>query len=412
MARIWKKWTPAVGAVAAVATAAFAGPALGPVIANAAVDLPDKTPAQVLELAGGHDVDALSGTIEQTSDMGLPDLSLTGPNGGQGPTSDSGSPDGSSEMSPESAALEMLTESHTVRVFLDGPEHARIQVQDRFAERNLIRNGNDVWYYDSEENTATHAVIPSSHKHADMQDDRGSLEGQQAPDEQSHPIPGDAPTPGQLAEKFLGKVDSSTEVTVGADKIVAGRAAYDLLLTPRTSETLVGSISIAVDGETGLPLAVSVTARGETSPAFSVAFSDISLEAPDAELFEFTPPANATVKEVQDKHHSADKHEMLNDRGERHDGSGQTAKPEMGSQDWDDQAKPTVIGSDWSAVLELPGRGDLESMDREMIDQLSTPVDGGRLLQTKLVNVLLTDDGRVLVGAVPAERLQSVAAGQ
>nr|WP_253905300.1 DUF2092 domain-containing protein [Arthrobacter sp. H14] len=380
---------------------------MGPVIANASADLPDKTPAQVLELVGGHDVDALSGTIEQTSDLGLPDLSLTGPNGGQGPASDtSGSPDGSSGMSPESAALEMLTESHTVRVFLDGPEHARIQVLDQFAERNLIRNGDDVWYYDSEENTATHAVIPAGHKHADMPDDQDALEGQQAPDEQSHPMPSDVPAPGQLAGKFLDKVDSSTAVTVGADKMVAGRAAYDLILTPRTSETLVGSISIAVDGETGLPLAVSVTARGEASPAFSVSFSEISFETPDADLFAFTPPADATVKELRDKHQWPDKHDMLND------GNGQTAKPEMGGQDWADQAKPTVTGSGWSAVLELPGRGDLEGMEREMIDQLSTPVDGGRLLQTKLVNVLMTDDGRTLVGAVPAERLQSVAAGQ
>ena len=36
-------------------------------------------------------------------------------------------------------------------------------------------------------------------------------------------------------------------------------------------------------------------------------------------------------------------------------------------------------------------------------------VPGGRLLSTSLVNVLLTDDGRIFVGMVPADRLQAAA---
>ncbi len=53
--------------------------------ANAAVDLPDLTPEELLEFAAASDVDALSGTIEQTSELGLPDLSgLTGAMGGAG----------------------------------------------------------------------------------------------------------------------------------------------------------------------------------------------------------------------------------------------------------------------------------------------------------------------------------------
>ena len=44
--------------------------------------------------------------------------------------------------------------------------------------------------------------------------------------------------------------------------------------------------------------------------------------------------------------------------------------------------------------------------------QLSTAVDGGQLLSTALVNVLITDDGRILAGSVTVERLQAVASGQ
>jgi len=44
--------------------------------------------------------------------------------------------------------------------------------------------------------------------------------------------------------------------------------------------------------------------------------------------------------------------------------------------------------------------------------QVTSAVDGGRLLSTALVNVLLTDDGRLFAGSVPLERLQTAAAGQ
>ena len=71
-------WTAAVG-VPVLAGAAI----LVPMAASGAVDLPDKTPAELIEFAAASDVDALSGTIEQTSELGLPDLgALTGAMGG------------------------------------------------------------------------------------------------------------------------------------------------------------------------------------------------------------------------------------------------------------------------------------------------------------------------------------------
>ena len=66
---------PAIGVPVAVALAVIV-----PMQANAAVDLPDKTVEQLLQFARSSDVSALSGTIEQRSELGLPDLSgLTAP---------------------------------------------------------------------------------------------------------------------------------------------------------------------------------------------------------------------------------------------------------------------------------------------------------------------------------------------
>ncbi|WP_026552670.1 outer membrane lipoprotein carrier protein LolA [Arthrobacter sp. H20] len=370
MNRTWRNWVPAVAVTAVVG----AGALVVPLTANAAVDLPDLSAAEVLELAAGHSVDTLSGTVEQTSDLGLPDLSLIGGAGGGGVgagPAPGGEPDGAA--SPESAALELLTTPHTARVFLSGPSQARIQVMDQMAERNIILNGGDLWFYDSEDNSVVHATL---------QDHEAALTD----------LP-DIPTPDQLATLFLEKVDPSTELTVGPDRSVAGRAAYQLIMTPRADETLVGAITIDVDADTGFPLAVSVAATGGSTPAFSAAYTDISFDAPLAETFDFTPPAGATVTETPER-------------------AGHS-KPDSNSLDEysQDNAEPTVTGSGWESVVEFPA-GAFPTDNPEMtgmLDQLSTPVNGGQLLQTRLVNILLADDGRVLVGSVPADRLQAAA---
>jgi outer membrane lipoprotein-sorting protein len=368
MTRKWQRWVPAVAAPAVVAVAVVGG-----VFAtSASADLPEKTPQQVLELAAGADVQSFSGTVEQSSDLGLPDLSSVP--GGAASSGGSGSGGAADADASATAALELLTGSHEARVYVDGPTQVRVQILDQLAERDAIRSGDDLWLYDSSDDTAVHSTIPAAAP---------------ADGDVSAPVPTEISTPGDLAQKFLDAVDPTTDVTLGADTEIAGRAAYDLILTPRSSDTLVGSVSIGVDSETGLPLSVEVLARGASDPAFSVAFSSLSLDTPSADLFDFTPPEGTTVTEKP----------FPSRDGTESDGAG--THPE-----------PVVTGEGWDSVVELPLNGssvaDLTSSP--LFSQLTTPVDGGSLLQTTLVTVLLTDDGRVFAGAVPAEQLQAAAA--
>jgi outer membrane lipoprotein-sorting protein len=374
MARNQKRWAIAIAAPAVVAVV-VAG---GVLATSASADLPEKTPEQVLELAAQADVQTFSGTVEQSSDLGLPDLSGfggagAGAGGGSGSggsgNSDVGGTAADQGLSPESA-LELLTGSHEARVYADGTDKLRVQVLDQLAERDVVKNGDDVWLYDSSDDSAVHTTLPT-----------------QSDDTSGEATPGTVPTPAEIAQRFLAAVDPSTDVSLGADTSVAGRDAYDLVLTPRTDATLVGSVSIAVDSETGMPLQVEVLARGESSPAFEVGFTELSLDTPSAELFDFTAPEGTTVTE-----------KALPTKGDMPDWS--AAHPE-----------PVVTGEGWGSVVELPiGTDTAELTSSPMFSQLTTKVDGGSLLQTTLVSVLLTDDGRVFAGAVPAETLQSAAA--
>ena len=357
MTRTWQRWLPA-GLVPAIIAA---GALVGSAQAGAVVNLPDTTPEQVLAMVGQNPVQALSGTLEQTAQLGLPQL----PTGGPSASSDAAS------------VLDLLTGSHTARVYQDGPTSFRGQVMDQLAERDVVRHGTDVWVYSSQDNTATHVTLPT--------DDTGT----------DPAVQGDVPTPAQLAHQFLTTIDPSTQVTVGRDTTVAGRTAYDLVLMPRGADTLVGSVSIAVDSETGLPLRVEVQARGQHKPAFQLAFTALTLRTPAADRFQFVPPPGATVREQALP--------VRPPKQARPAPSGLPSRPPV--------AQPTVSGTGWDAVLEVPVAASPPQLSSSPLrTEVTRAVRGGRLLHTALVNMLLTDDGRVFAGSVPVERLQAAAA--
>ena len=343
------RWLPA-----AIAPVVVAGVVTVPLVAAAAPpDLPSKTPQQVLELAAKADsVAGFSGTVRQTSDLGLPSI----PSTGAGSDTDTAS------------ALDLLTGTHTARVEVVGDTRSRIAVLDSSAERDVVRNGRSVWLWSSKANSATHVVVSGTKTEAP---DTGAL-----------------PTPAEAAKELLAKVDGTSTVSVDTAQRVAGRDAYTLVVTPRTTATTIGSVRVAVDAATGLPLDVEVLARGASSPAFETGFTSIDLTVPAASRFDFTPPSDAkvTTKTVTPRTPS-----------------------ERGSLD---AAKhPTVSGSGWAAVVTVPKAAvpaDLAA--NATVRRLTTAAaDGGRVLHSSLVNVLLTSDGRVLAGAVPVARLVSAA---
>jgi outer membrane lipoprotein-sorting protein len=394
------RWIPAIAAPIAIGI----GVVLVPMQANAAVDLPDLTPEELLELAASSEVDALSGTIEQKSELGLPDLSgLTGAMGG-------GTPGGSGDDGPRGGdaasatdlddLVSLVTGTHTARVFLDG-SNARLQVLDPLAERNVYLSDGGAWIYDSRAGAATHVTVDEAALDALEADAEARAEDARAQLEAELGAP--LPTPDEVLDQALARLDETTEVSVGTDARVAGREVYELVLEPRDADTLVGEIRVAIDGDTGVALAASVTARDAAEPAFSVAFTDVSFEPPEASVFDFTPPEGTEVTEHELPVPTAAELEQWK------------AEAEAGAQrDGERMPHPIVHDEGWSAVVELPaGEAAAEGLGAEasaMLDTLTERVDGGRILQTSLVTVLLTDDGRVLAGAVPADHLLDVAA--
>lgn len=358
--RRWRWVAPGLVAAGIAATAVVTTTAT----ASDHPDLPTRTAGELLAAVQSAKVDGLSGTVVQTSRLGLPEL----------PTG-SGS---DAALSLESFA----TGSRTVRLWLSGEDKQRVALLGDLAESNIVRNGREVWTYSSSNRAVTHLVLPAK--------DKGST--------QRHGGTGAEVTPQDAAQRALAAIDPTTAVTVDRTARVAGRPAYQLVLTPRDSaRTLVGSVSVALDSETSLPLRVQVMARGGTAPAFEVGFTKLSLRTPSDDLFRFRAPAGTTVTERR-----------LSARDEAPSGARDgDARGRVGAG----QA-PSVLGEGWTSVVVAPGAAGATGSraSSALLDRLTTRVPGGRLLTSALVSVLISDDGTIYAGAVPAADLQRVAA--
>jgi outer membrane lipoprotein-sorting protein len=366
MSKMWRRWTPAAVAVVAVAAVAIAVPA----VANASVSLPSKTPTQVLELVASSKVTAFSGTVAETSDLGLPSLP--------------GSNIPSSVKGGTAADLALLTGPNSLRVYVDGPTRARVQDLESLAERDVIRDGSNVWVYDSQDNSVAHTTLASRQHFVRP----GATPQATAPDATA-PDPKNL-TPDGLAKKLIAQLEPTSTLSVDSNVRVAGRPAYDLVLTPKVTDTLIGSVSIAVDAQTGLPLQVRVAARGQKTAAVTIGFSSLDLSTPSASLFAFTPPAGTRMTELS-PHQAAPK----------------TPGTPM--------TKPTksVTGHGWDAVVTVAASGSLAKLSQSPeFGELTTATAGGRELHTSLFNVLFTADGRIIAGSVSIARLQEVATAQ
>ncbi|MFC3505346.1 outer membrane lipoprotein carrier protein LolA [Micromonospora krabiensis] len=361
-----------VPAVAA-ATVIGGGAAIGTFAAEAEPSLPPRTAAQLLVDLQTAQLDGLSGTVVQRADLGLPPIA-----GLLGGTND---------------LTALVTGTHTLRVWHSGPDKQRIALLDTLGEKNVVRNGRDLWTWDSRRKEASHRLLGTG------AGERGAHEGG-APEV---PL-----TPQEAADKALAAVDPSTAVSVGRAATVAGRDAYELVLEPRDKTSLVHQLRVAIDAREHVPLRFEVFATGSDQPAFEVAFTQVDFRRPDADQFSFNPPPGVTVREESAERPAAP-----------------TRKPGA-------DARPQVrtVGTGWTTVIEartgeaLP-TGAAAGATGGAKDPAGGAIAGGlgslpavrgdwgsgRLLTGKLFSVLLTDDGRVLAGAVTPERLYEVARG-
>jgi len=364
----------------------------GTMLASAsAPDLPRQTPAQLLAAMRHVKLPtAMTATLSESANLGLPAIPAIG----------------GLSSSPLSLAS-LVSGTHTIEIWSAGPRQIRIALPVSFGETDLRVNGNQVWLWESSGQTATHFLAPAATRYM--------IPGGGAPGLTPMPL-----TPIQIVRRLLALVRPTTQVTVPGTTVVAGRDAYQLAIAPRSPQSLVGRIMIAVDARTHLPLSVAVYPRGSSSPAFRTGFTSLSFARPARSNFAFTPPPGAHVKTV------------------RLPGYAPGAIPNPSRLMGGRLAGVSTFGAGWLTVADIPvgpvakfaagkaaafGVGSAVVRPKQRPGQLgmlglllktAKPVHGswgsGRLLSTRLISVLITSKGQLLVGAVTPAVLYSDAA--
>ncbi|MFJ7251864.1 outer membrane lipoprotein carrier protein LolA [Streptomyces sp. NPDC098085] len=397
-----------------VAVAGVAAATIGLVPALASTgdpDLPKITAQQLIEKIAASDTQRLSGTVKISTDLGLPSLGGLAGSFAQG-AGDSGK--GGSTADPQTKMTELASGTHTLRVAADGPDKQRVSILENAAEYSLIHNGDQVWAYDSRTNQAYHAA--------------GDRAGQGSGKKSGHAAPEGVPaTPKAFAEQALKAAGPTTSVTVDGTARVAGRDAYKLVVKPRQGGSTIKSVTVAVDAENGVPLKFTLLPSSGGKAVVDAGFTKVDFAKPAASSFTFTPPKGAEVTEADEAkaQRKADGPEGLGmfpgaeGLGAGGLGAGDAGAGDAGAGD----AK--VIGEGWNAIVEIrtPGftglpskaSGDAPAEARQFLDSLGGKVSGsfgsGTVFKTRLVNALMTDDGRVYVGAVTPDSLVKAANG-
>ena len=262
-----------------------------------------------------------------------------------------------------------LGDARVARLWSDGTGRRRVSLPNEQGERTIVDDGKEVWFWNSATRSATRAPVTP--------DGADGLE--QLEKFRQATLVGN---PARAASAALALLVPESIVRIDPNSTVADRPVYQLVLAPvPTERTMLREVRVAVDGQTRMPLRVSVLTNGSATPALSVGFEQISFGPQNPALFRFSPAPLARVRE-------------------------QPHQSPVG----------TLIGQGWDAVLvgRLPpggivGRRPPEDVVARPTPPIGRPISGpwghGVLINTPIGAALLTDDGRLAAGAVPAQVL-------
>ena len=245
---------------------------------------------------------------------------------------------------------------HRLRLW-SSPDGHRLADLLPAAERSLVAGRDGAWAWDSSSFTAWRLADGPAVRAVDALDPSRLL---------------GLVDPLALARRSLAALDPSTAVSVAAGARVAGRPAYVLRLVPRTRETLVGRVEVAVDAARRVPLRVAVYARGAAKPAVQAAFTRVRFGPVDPATFSFRPPPGATIRRP-----------------------GLPKEPPGRAPEY----LPRTFGSGWATVVALPLPGSARpSPELTALLPFSGPLFSARL-------AVRGEDRWLLYGAVPQAAL-------
>lgn len=355
-----------IGVAAATVVAGVTGLALlaAPAGAGPAPSLPATTPEALVGSVLTARPSAMNGTIEVDNQLGLPTV-------------------------PGVPQLENGTS--VIRVWSDGAGRGRVSLPTGSTEQTFVDDGTTEYEWNSADRTVVERPL-------------GRDAGTPSAPTTGQPHSTTAVDPADAARELVTVLRNSSTISVTGTDTVAGRAVYDLALTPKPTErTLLREVIISIDAREHLPLRLTVLASNSATPVLRIGFSSVRFGPQDPALFHFTPPAGATVT-----------------HGDNSPAPAKTTPAKTTPA----ELAPRVVGTGWDAVVVArvpstpsgtlrpkPNHGGPAAGEDplNLVRRLGTPVHGawgsGWVISTNAGTALVTSDGRLAAGFVPQQVL-------
>ncbi|MEZ0069120.1 outer membrane lipoprotein-sorting protein [Streptacidiphilus sp. MAP12-20] len=369
-------------AVAAVAGSVAAGTALA-----AGPALPAMSAQDLLSRTLNSHVETFSGKVEATVDLGIPSQLLSALPSAVGSKA-GGTTDPQAALA-EQQLLALLSGTHTADVASDGQTKQSFSITDAGRTVHAVHNGTNAWAYDSQRNEVMHYT--------------GLAQGDTGATAQAAPS---VTTPAKAAD-LLRQIAPYSNVSVDNTSMVAGRSVYILVVSPKGHGSTIGDVRVAVDAKNYMPLEVKVNPSDGGSPIADVRFAAISFDKPSASTFDFSAPAGAKVTTKAAQGHKAGA------PGKAHPALPTKPHGVVPGQAGKNDVK--VVGTGWTTVYEISPSAtakDGKAGGKNTLAELKTfgtPVNGGTLFSTKLINVFIADNGTIYAGAVTPSYLENLA---
>lgn len=469
-----KRWVPAL-----VAPMVIAGVIALPPLAATAVDLPDLSPQEVILLMDSPVV-AFEGSVTKVANLGLPAFEFSSMmTQDMVDTMSATMPEGMEELVPQVLeqnplmdVISLLSGTHNARIY-SSENAVRVQILDPLSQRDLVVTKDSIWMYDYKDAIAYTAAIPNLDTvkleeelktYSETEEfTKAKAEAEESASKYAAELGIDLSSPESIADYLVSKLEVYSTITVGQDHRVAGRTAYKLIMTPNSENTLVDSIQLSVDSETGMVLDLEVYSVEDSSPVFKLGFTNIKMGEPDASIFEFTPPSGTTVVDIQEliseympentesykakleeelkkleaEYERADKDlikEFNKPTEEELNAAAEAIRKELEALNLE---LPEVIGEGWDAVVRIPANSnaDLVAINEKLaqfditveelmteastlgeslsgamtiLDDMFRQFGDNKVFSTPLLNVLITPSGDAYVGSVDLDYLSSL----
>ena len=248
----------AIGLVAAVALVAGVVAVAG---AGSSTSLPAISAADLMaQMAQSKgDVQAVSGEVAWKNDL----------------FGDLGDVSGMAQMPAQSP----LTSSGSGRVWMS-VDGMRVESQGAGGDQvaGVSKASRTAWTYDYASNTAQRWVMTGD-----------------VPDDEPMPSPSASMMTPAAISLYLQQLAPFARIDVVGQGTVAGREVYLLRMTPVAEDTALGAVQASIDGQTMTPLRLEVFAKGGGAAVLQFGFDSVWYASIDAGLYDFTPPAGATV---------------------------------------------------------------------------------------------------------------------